>query len=59
MPRWNRFHTLVPFGGGMTIRRFLADTQLGPQDQQFLDLVYRRTLERLSLVDRGDDDPIC
>lgn len=38
----------------MTIWRFLKDGTLGPQEQQFLDLVYRRTLQRLSLVDRGD-----
>ena len=42
----------------MTIRRFLNDGQFGPQEQQLLDLVYRRTLQRLSLVDRGDD-PVC
>jgi hypothetical protein len=41
----------------MTIRRFLNDGQLGPKEQQFLDLVYRRTLRRLSLLDRGD--PMC
>jgi hypothetical protein len=41
----------------MTIRRFLADGQLGPQEQQLLDLVYRRTLWRLGLVDSGD--PTC
>jgi hypothetical protein len=42
----------------MTIERFLKVGQVGPQDQQFLELVYRRTLQRLSLVDRGDD-PVC
>jgi hypothetical protein len=42
----------------MTIRRFLIEGQFGPQEQQVLDLVYRRTLKRLSLTDRGDD-PIC
>jgi len=41
----------------MTIGRFLQEGQLGPQDQQLLDLVYRRTLKRLGLVDRGD--PNC
>jgi hypothetical protein len=41
----------------MTIRRFLADGQVGPQDQQLLNLVYRRTLQRLSLADHGD--PLC
>jgi len=41
----------------MTIRRFLADGQVGPQEQQLLDLVYRRTLQRLGRVDRGD--PVC
>ena len=42
----------------VTIRRFLGDGQFGPQEQQLLDLVYRRTLQRVSLVDRGDD-PVC
>jgi hypothetical protein len=41
----------------MTIRRFLNDSQLRPQEQQFLELVYRRTLRRLSMVDSGD--PLC
>jgi hypothetical protein len=42
----------------MTIRRFLNDDQFGPQELQLLDLMYRRTLRRLGLVDRGDD-PVC
>jgi hypothetical protein len=42
----------------MTIRRFLSESQFGPREQQLLDLVYRRTLKRLSLTDSGDD-PIC
>lgn len=42
----------------MTIRRFLKEGQAGPQDQQLLDLVYRRTLRQLSLTDRGAD-PVC
>lgn len=41
----------------MTIRRFLKDGEVGPQEQQLLDLVYRRTLQRLSLADGGD--PVC
>jgi hypothetical protein len=41
----------------MTIRRLLKEGPLGPQEQQFLELVYRRTLQQLSLVDRGD--PVC
>jgi hypothetical protein len=40
----------------MTIRRFLKDGQVGPREQQLLD-VYRRTLLRLSLADSGD--PVC
>jgi hypothetical protein len=43
----------------MTIERFLKVGQVAPQDQQSLELVYRRTLQRLSLVDRGGDDPVC
>jgi hypothetical protein len=42
----------------MTIRRYLKEGQFEPQEQQFLDLVYRRTLQRLSLTDHGDD-PVC
>ncbi len=41
----------------MTIRRFLNDGELGPQEQQLLEMVYRRTLHRLRLTDRGD--PVC
>jgi hypothetical protein len=41
----------------MTIRRFLTNGQLGAQDQRLLDLVYRRTLRRLDLVDCTD--PVC
>jgi hypothetical protein len=41
----------------MTIRRILEDGEFGPQEQQFLDLVYRRTLRRLDMPDRGD--PLC
>jgi hypothetical protein len=42
----------------MTIRRFLKDGQVGPQEAQLLELVYRRTLQRLGLADRGED-PMC
>jgi len=42
----------------MTIRRFLKEGQVGPREAQLLDLIYRRTLKRRSLVNR-DDDPVC
>jgi hypothetical protein len=45
------------WGANMTIRHFLREGPLGPQEQQLLELVYRRTLQRLNLVDRGD--PVC
>jgi hypothetical protein len=34
------------------------DGSVGPQEQQFLSSVYRRTLQRLSLADRIDE-PMC
>jgi hypothetical protein len=41
----------------MAMGRFLKDSKFNPQEQQLLELAYRRALKKLSLVDR--DDPVC
>ncbi|MBV8701552.1 hypothetical protein [Bradyrhizobium sp.] len=41
----------------MTIQRLLEDSKLDVQEQQLLELAYRRTLQRLNVVDRAD--PLC
>ena len=41
----------------MITGRFLNDNQFNPQEQQLLELAYRRALKKLSLVD--GNDPVC
>jgi len=41
----------------MTMRRLLKNSKLNLQEQQLLELVYRRTLQQLNLEDRCD--PVC